>query len=86
MKGIAGGMSGSPIVADDGSAIGIVCTSGGGTDLDKHIEGGPNPRLVNNLPGWLLRQLMGPRRTPKEIKGRVVVKYGASCPQRAHLA
>jgi hypothetical protein len=68
MKGIAGGMSGSPIVADDGSAIGIVCTSSGGIDLDKHTEGGPNPRLINNLPGWLLRELMGPRRTPKEIK------------------
>src|ERR1700738_867778 len=50
MKGIAGGMSGSPIVADDGSAIGIICTSSGGADLDKHTEGGPNPRLVNNLP------------------------------------
>jgi Trypsin-like peptidase domain len=53
--GIVGGMSGSPIVADDGSAIGIVCTSGGGIGV--HTEGGPNPRLTHNLPGWLLRQL-----------------------------
>lgn len=54
--GIVGGMSGSPIVAEDGSAIGIVCTSGGRAG-DVHTEGGPNPRLTHNLPGWLLREL-----------------------------
>jgi len=44
---IVGGMSGSPILADDGSAIGIVCLS----------SGGPHPRLTSCLPGWLLREL-----------------------------
>lgn len=53
---IRGGMSGSPIVNINGRAIGVVCTSGGGTDLESHTEGGPNPRLTRNLPGWLLRQ------------------------------
>lgn len=55
-EGIMGGMSGSPIMVDDGSAIGIVCTSGGGADDDGDLdtEGGPNPRLMRNLPGWLL--------------------------------
>jgi hypothetical protein len=53
---IVGGMSGSPIVADDGSAIGVMCTSSGGLN-EKHTDGGPNPSLVGNLPGWLLREL-----------------------------
>jgi hypothetical protein len=43
---VAGGMSGSPILAEDGSAIGIVCT-----------DHGPNPRLASHLPGWLLQEL-----------------------------
>jgi hypothetical protein len=47
-KDIVGGMSGSPIVADGGSAIGVHCCSSG-------TEVGPEPRLVSNLPGWLLR-------------------------------
>jgi trypsin-like peptidase len=46
-RGIAGGMSGSPIIAEDGAAIGIVCLS----------SNGPHPRLMGNLPGWLLKQL-----------------------------
>jgi hypothetical protein len=44
-EGIRGGMSGSPIVAPNGRAIGVVCTS----------EDGPNPFLPANLPGWLVR-------------------------------
>ncbi len=55
-KGINGGMSGSPIIADDGSAIGIVCLSGGPPEK-LHTDGGPNPRLLGNLPGWLLKSL-----------------------------
>ena len=51
---IRGGMSGSPILADDGSAIGVVCLSAGAGDLEGHREGGPNPRLAMNLPVWLL--------------------------------
>jgi hypothetical protein len=47
-EGIACGMSGSPIVAADGSAIGVVCCG-------SVTEGGPNPRLTHNLPAWLLR-------------------------------
>ena len=39
-----GGMSGSPIVNDDGAAIGVVTFSGSS-----------NPRLVRDLPGWLLK-------------------------------
>ena len=38
---IRGGMSGSPILADDGSAIGVVST------------GGPDPHLLYDLPAWL---------------------------------
>lgn len=43
------GMSGSPIVAEAGTAIGVVCTT------TSPREGGPNARLSDNLPGWLLR-------------------------------
>ena len=43
---VRGGMSGSPIVAVSGTAIGVVCTT------TSPREGGPNARL--NLPGWLL--------------------------------
>jgi hypothetical protein len=59
--GIHGGMSGSPVLLSDGSAIGVVCTSGG-TDSKPDTEGGPNPRLVHNLPGWCL-QALGDRLT-----------------------
>lgn len=54
--GIIGGMSGSPIIADDGRAIGVVCTSIG-SGQGPHTEGGPNPSLMHSLPGWLLKQV-----------------------------
>lgn len=47
--GIKGGMSGSPIITEDG-AIGVVSISGGGADYDRHTEGGPNPHLAYHLP------------------------------------
>jgi hypothetical protein len=65
-ENIVGGMSGSPIVADDGSAIGIVCTGDGSEDSsqddEKSTEGGPDPVLSLNLPGWFWidRFLQGP--------------------------
>jgi hypothetical protein len=46
------GMSGSPIVAVSGTAIGVVCTT------TSPREGGPNASLSNNLPGWLLRDTL----------------------------
>jgi hypothetical protein len=42
---IDGGMSGSPIVRDDGVAIGLISANHG-----------PQPRLVRDLPAWLLIQ------------------------------
>jgi hypothetical protein len=51
---IAGGMSGSPILADDGSAIGVVCVS---SSHEGHTSGGPNPRLAAHLPSWLAREV-----------------------------
>jgi hypothetical protein len=50
---IRGGMSGSPILAADGTAISIVCASDGAGDADTDTQGGPNPGYLN-LPGWLL--------------------------------
>lgn len=60
-RSIACGMSGSPIVADDGSAIGVVGT---GTHA-------PNARLAVHLPGWLLVQvgLMRVKAPAKRKKG-----------------
>jgi hypothetical protein len=48
---IVGGMSGSPILSDEGAAIGLVSISSG--TGAPHVEGGPNPRLAYNLPRWL---------------------------------
>ena len=48
-EGIRSEMSASPIVTEIGTAIGVVCTAAA------PWEGGPNPRLTHNLPGWLLR-------------------------------
>lgn len=61
-EGIHGGMSGSPIIDSQGKAIGIVSISGGTEQL--HSQGGPEPSLVANLPGWLLRELRLPRPKP----------------------
>jgi len=52
-----GGMSGSPILADDGAAMGIVVVGGevsaaGGKA--KPVESGPHPVLPHHLPRWLL--------------------------------
>ncbi len=57
---IEGGMSGSPILADDGTVIGIVSTgcqlrSCDGRPLPNPGPAGPNPALEDNLPGWLWR-------------------------------
>ena len=54
--GIVGGMSGSPILLDDGSVVGIASTSGG-PSKEMHTEGGPQPQLTHCLPGELLRGL-----------------------------
>ena len=51
---IEGGMSGSPIIDDGGNAIGLVCLSSGGVKR-VHTGGGPNPRLAECLPAWVLR-------------------------------
>jgi len=49
VEGIRSEMSGSPIVTEIGTVIGVVCTAAA------PWEGGPNPRLTHSLPGWLLR-------------------------------
>jgi hypothetical protein len=53
VNGIVRGMSGSPIVLDGGSAVGIVnCFEE--TEISQNDA---NARLVMHLPGWLLREL-----------------------------
>ena len=45
-------MSGSLIVTEIVTEIGVVCTAAA------PWEDGPNPRLTHNLPGWLLRDAL----------------------------
>lgn len=55
----APGTSGSPIVSDDGLAIGVIST------------GGPmNPALANALPGGLLTELKKTQRAPRSARNR----------------
>ena len=49
---VHGGMSGSPIVGEASTTIGVVCTT------TSPREGDPNARLSDNLPGWLLRDTL----------------------------
>ena len=51
-EGIRNEMSGSPIVSEIGTTIGVVCTAAA------LWEGGTNPRLTHNLTGWLLRDTL----------------------------
>jgi hypothetical protein len=55
---IRGGMSGSPILGDDGQVIAVCCASAGtgDRDVEDDREGGPNPGL-SSLPGWFLDEL-----------------------------
>jgi len=76
---IAGGMSGSPILSDDGKAIGVVCLGG---NHDQY--GYPNPRLVCDLPARFLR----PRRIPIQLtadeEARIAKSVVAATANRAH--
>lgn len=59
------GMSGSPILNANLSAIGVLVV---GRDSDLRMGSGPQPRLMRNLPGWLLaecRRAPRPRRRTK---------------------
>jgi hypothetical protein len=60
-QSIEGGMSGSPIVSENGNAIGIVAASvmEKGKDAATDEFGASNPRLTRDLPLWLLRTQTG---------------------------
>jgi len=66
-----GGMSGSPIVAPDGSAIGIVVV---GIEGSSTPQEGPHPALTDQLPGWLIKELTARTdaigRSPRESKAK----------------
>ncbi len=55
---IAGGMSGSPILDQDGRAIGIISTSQHFGDMPESpsTRGDMQPCLAEALPGWLLKR------------------------------
>jgi hypothetical protein len=48
-KGLVSGMSGSPILSQEGRAVGVFVTSGGAPG-ELHTEGGPQVRLTTDLP------------------------------------
>lgn len=55
---IEGGMSGSPIFAADGTAIGLI-SEAFGTDSDGEDDReGRSPVIMRTLPGWLSRRLL----------------------------
>lgn len=52
---LVGGMSGSPILSDDGAALGVFVTSTRVGDSMDSRTGGPQPWLTQQLPGRFLR-------------------------------
>jgi hypothetical protein len=65
-----GGMSGSPILDDDGHAIGLL-SSATESGMSRQKKSGPHPILANHLPAWLIREKLGLEfriRTAKRIK------------------
>jgi len=71
--GIMDGMSGSPILLDDGQAVGVVtcsrrCVERHSVEMEQaaHTEGGPQPGLAAALPGWMLHSLRAG--TPRKRK------------------
>jgi hypothetical protein len=76
-------MSGSPIVAEAATAIGLMCTT------TSPGEGGPNARLSDNLPGWLFRdtprwractlscsRAADPPHKKAKLRGRIALREG----------
>lgn len=60
---IVDGMSGSPILAEDGSAVGVVSVAiGASADTEVFTEGSPNPRLAYHLPARFLPRFRNSRR------------------------
>ncbi|MGA8306985.1 MAG: hypothetical protein WB723_15015 [Candidatus Acidiferrales bacterium] len=55
------GMSGSPILINDGTAVGIVAVGAETVSANGEIraeQSGPQPVLMRNLPGWLITPLV----------------------------
>ncbi len=61
-EGILGGMSGSPILLDDGSVL----VASHGTGPEPHDEADHQPRLAHCLPGWLIQELRTRQKAIKE--------------------
>jgi hypothetical protein len=58
-KKVEGGMSGSPILSDHGTVIGVLCVGNPTIDSDRvrrPTRSFPHPVLAHHLPGWLLRK------------------------------
>jgi hypothetical protein len=60
-KGLIGGMSGSPILSQEGVAVSVFATSGAASE-ELPTEGGPQARLTSHLPGWAVQEMRQPRK------------------------
>ena len=56
-SGIVGGMSGSPILLDDGKVVGLVSVSIESPAGPETQKAGPQPRLSQCLPVWVVKSL-----------------------------
>ena len=61
---ILGGMSGSPLLGEDGKAVGILCVAAG-TEDKPVTEGGPNACLANHLSCWLWKEITFAQQPPR---------------------
>ncbi|MGQ0445940.1 MAG: hypothetical protein ACT4O2_12650 [Beijerinckiaceae bacterium] len=55
---IVAGMSGSPVISATGAAVGVVCNSSESQAATVHLHG-PQPALLQNLPGWFRHKIKG---------------------------
>lgn len=68
-RGIQPGMSGSPILLDNGNALGVLSCTWGPRSEKSHTYGGPHPHLMLSLP-WLVLSGAWPsssRRKPRRM-------------------
>src|SRR5215217_4397339 len=69
------GMSGSPIIDENGNAIGVLCTNRKVSDCESfQTEDGGNARLALNLPPWLAPRMRGVRFDLNRVRDKISVE------------
>jgi hypothetical protein len=67
---IVGGMSGSPVISATGAAVGVVCASSESLSDVVVSQHGPNPALLQNLPGWFWPRIKGCGVSVRKTRGK----------------